>query len=178
MPQDNEDLLRELIDRYAKMYMKLAYDNGVPYDDVEDIVFEAFWSFYDSEYYGELDESGTKAMIACIVKRRCIDYYRKNSHYDSVSLDEGGNELEFLRKTHHKDPLEEMIENEEYREINQYIEDLKDIWKDVVIMYFVEGRSETEISELLGITGAVCRSRISRARKFLQEKLKHLHRSG
>ena len=46
MPQDKDELLQVLITKYAQMYMKLAYAIGVPYDDVEDIVMEAFWSFY------------------------------------------------------------------------------------------------------------------------------------
>lgn len=43
MPQDKDELLQVLITKYAQMYMKLAYAIGVPYDDVEDIVMEAFW---------------------------------------------------------------------------------------------------------------------------------------
>ena len=42
MPQDKDELLQVLITKYAQMYMKLAYAIGVPYDDVEDIVMEAF----------------------------------------------------------------------------------------------------------------------------------------
>ena len=178
MPQDKDELLRELVEKYAKMYMKLAYDNGVPYDDAEDVVIDAFWSYYRSDYFGTLDETATKAMMACIVKRKCIDFYRKNSHYEKVSLDECGNELEYQNKCHQNDPLNYLIEDEEYASIRAYLDELKDIWKDLVIMYFVEGRTEPEICEILGISGTVCRSRISRAREFLREKLKHLHRSG
>ena len=50
MPQDKDELLQVLITKYAQMYMKLAYAIGVPYDDVEDIVMEAFWSFYRADY--------------------------------------------------------------------------------------------------------------------------------
>ncbi len=45
MPQDKDELLQVLITQYTQMYMKLAYAIGVPFDDVEDIVMEAFWSF-------------------------------------------------------------------------------------------------------------------------------------
>ena len=53
MPQDKDELRQVLITKYAQMYMKLAYAIGVPYDDVEDIVMEAFWSFYRADYGGE-----------------------------------------------------------------------------------------------------------------------------
>ena len=54
MPQDKDELLQALITEYAQMYMKLAVSIGVPYDDVEDIVMEAFWSFYRADYIGKL----------------------------------------------------------------------------------------------------------------------------
>ena len=63
MPQDKDELLQVLITKYAQMYMKLAYAIGVPYDDVEDIVMEAFWSFYRADYGGKLEsEKAIKVM--------------------------------------------------------------------------------------------------------------------
>ena len=55
MPQDKDELLQVLITQYTQMYMKLAYAIGVPFDDVEDIVMEAFWSFYRADYGGKLE---------------------------------------------------------------------------------------------------------------------------
>ena len=104
MPQDKDELLQVLITKYAQMYMKLAYAIGVPYDDVEDIVMEAFWSFYRADY-GVLDG-------------------------------------------------------------------LRESWKDVTVMYFIQGFTTEEICERLEITNDMCRSRISRARKYLRENLK------
>ena len=50
MPRNNEELLHELIKKYARLYMKMAKDKGIPFDDVEDIVMDAFWSFYRSKH--------------------------------------------------------------------------------------------------------------------------------
>lgn len=69
MPQDKDELLQVLITQYAQMYMKLAYAIGVPFDDVEDIVMEAFWSFYRADYGGKLEnEKVVKAMLAVLLK--------------------------------------------------------------------------------------------------------------
>ena len=43
MPRNNEELLHELIKKYARLYMKMAKDKGIPFDDVEDIVMDAVW---------------------------------------------------------------------------------------------------------------------------------------
>ena len=76
MPQDKDELLQVLITQYAQMYMKLAYAIGVPFDDVEDIVMEAFWSFYRADYGWKLEnEKVVKAMLSSIVDNKCIDYF-------------------------------------------------------------------------------------------------------
>lgn len=38
MLQDKDELLRELTKKYTRMYMKLAYANGVPFSDTEGVV--------------------------------------------------------------------------------------------------------------------------------------------
>lgn len=174
MQRDKEELLRELIDKYAKMYMKYAHDKGVPYDDVEDVVMDAFWSFYTSEYFGNLDEEGTKAMLARIVWNKSIDFHRKNSHLETVAIDDSINELELLSKTAENDPVNEIVGNENYNLIHECMKEMKDIYKDPATMYFVEGRTYDEICAALEISEEVCRARISRARKYLRERLKDL----
>ena len=68
MPQDKDELLQVLITQYAQMYMKLAYAIGVPFDDVEDIVMEAFWSFYRADYGEKLENE--KVVNASIISEK------------------------------------------------------------------------------------------------------------
>ena len=89
MPQDKDELLQVLITQYTQMYMKLAYAIGVPFDDVEDIVMEAFWSFYRADYGGKLENKKVvKAMLARIVENKCIDYFRKEKRSIRPNEDE------------------------------------------------------------------------------------------
>lgn len=172
MLQDKDELLRELIEKYARMYMKLAYSNGVPFSDTEDVVMDAFWAFYRSKDFGKKGEAENKLILACIVKHKCIDYYRKNSRYNVVSLEDEPHHEELMENRFGKDPLEQMIEDEDYRTVRGQLDNLKEIWREAAVMYFVEGRKEPEISKVLGISGTVCRSRISRVRQHLRETLK------
>lgn len=178
MPQDKDELLRELIEKYAKMYMKYAHGKGVPYDDAEDVVMDAFWSFYNSKHFGKLNEEETKAMLARIVRNKSIDFHRKNSHFDTVEFEDSVDELELVSRMAENDPLDEIISNENYKRIRECMDGMKDIWKDPATMYFIEARSYEEISSALEIRDDVCRSRISRARKYLREKLRDLWGSG
>ena len=71
------------------MYMKLAYAIRVPFDDVRDIVMEAFWSFYRADYGWKLEnEKVVKAMLARIVENKCIDYFRKRKRSIRPNEDE------------------------------------------------------------------------------------------
>lgn len=116
MPQDKDELLQVLITKYAQMYMKLAYAIGVPYDDVEDIVMEAFWSFYRADYGGKLEsEKAIKVMLARIVENKCIDYFRKEKRSIKPNEDEDVSELEYVADLSTYDPLQSVISRRKLR---------------------------------------------------------------
>ena len=169
MPRNNEELLHELIKKYARLYMKMAKDKGIPFDDVEDIVMDAFWSFYRSKHFGMLSETETKAMMTRIVENKCIDWYRKNKRAQS---NENIDEMEFLKAPSEDEPLQKAVSDEGYQDIIRCMEEMKKSWRDVAVMYWIEGLSVSEICERLGITGDVCRSRITKARQYLKKTLK------
>lgn len=172
MPQDKDELLQVLITKYAQMYMKLAYAIGVPYDDVEDIVMEAFWSFYRADYGGKLENKKVvKAMLARIVENKCIDYFRKEKRSIRPNEDEDLSELEIIADFSAHDPLQAVISRESCGQIYEILDGLRESWKDVTVMYFIQGLTTEEICERLEITNDMCRSRISRARKYLREEL-------
>ena len=172
MPQDKDELLQALITEYAQMYMKLAVSIGVPYDDVEDIVMEAFWSFYRADYIGKLEnEKAIKAMLARIVENKCIDYFRREKRSIGPNEDEDVSELDYIADHTKYDPLQAVISRESCGQIYEVLDGLKKPWKDVTVMYFIQGFTTEEICERLEITNDMCRSRISRARKYLREEL-------
>lgn len=42
MPQNSIELLQKLMEKYSRVFMSFAGKQGVPYDDVEDIVMASF----------------------------------------------------------------------------------------------------------------------------------------
>lgn len=171
MPQKDDKLLQDLLDKYTNLYLKLAVSNGAPYDDAEDIVMEAIWSFYDSEHYGKLSEGATKLMMARIIKNKCIDRYRKHKTEEKLTLREDIGFVFGIKAPKKYEPEQQVIAEDNYRRIRNVIENLKPTWRDVAIMYFLEERSYPEISKALGVSEEVCRARVSRARKFLEKEL-------
>lgn len=175
MPQRDSKLLQNLIDKYAKLFAKLAYRYGVPSSDAEDIAFDVIWTYFDSDRYAEKDETEGKKIMAAMVKNKSIDYLRKERRAGVVEIDIDDEDVYIqLSGSDHYEPERAAIANEGYERIIRTIENLRPVWRDVVKMYFIEERSYTEISEALGITEDVCRSRISRARKYLEVELKDM----
>lgn len=174
MPHKDEKMLQDLVEKYAKLYMHLACKNGVPFADAEDVVMESLWSFYNSEYYGTLDEVQTKYMLARIVKNKCIDYYRKNKNDQEMTVDDGEETLLRIGVRSGKEPETQMIEKENYRRIRNTIENMKPVFRDTAIMYFLQDCTFSEISRALGVSEAVCRKRIQRAREYLRNELEDL----
>lgn len=172
MPQKDDKLLQDLLDKYTKLFLKLAISNGAPYDDAEDIVMEAIWSFYDSEHYGKLSESGNRLMMARIIKNKCIDRYRKHKTEEELTIRDDIGDVIGIKASRKYDPEKQVIAEDNYRRIRNVVENLKPTWRDVAVMYFLEERTYPEISKALGVSEEVCRARVSRARKFLEEELK------
>ena len=172
MPQKDDKLLQYLIEKYAKLFINLAIRNGAPHDSAEDIVMDSFWSFYDSDHYGNLDETASRIMMARIVKNKCIDRYRKYKTEEELTLREDIGDVFGIRAPRKYDPESQAISEDNYRRIRNVIENLRPTWREVAVLYFLEERTYSEISKTLGVSEEVCRARVSRARKFLEEELK------
>ena len=113
--------------------------------------------------------------MATIVKNKCIDHFRREKKDDvtQIDVDDEENTTQLVAPAQYE-PEQRIVANDGYWRIIQVIEGLMDVWREPVKMYFVEQRTYAEISEALGISEDVCRSRISRARKFLEEELKDM----
>lgn len=153
---------------------ELCRKTGVPYDDVEDIVMASFWSCYKGGYLEKMTEPEIKKVLVRIVYNKCMDYHRKAAPTDIAAIEDCETELDKISYRAGNAVDKTVVSNENCQYIRDTIDGLKDIWREPVRMYFIEERSIPEISRALGITEEVCRSRISRARKCLKEKLKGL----
>lgn len=67
MPQNSIELLQKLMEKYSRVFMSFAVKQGVPYDDVEDIVMASFWSCYKSGYLEKMTEPEIKRVLVRIV---------------------------------------------------------------------------------------------------------------
>jgi RNA polymerase sigma-70 factor (ECF subfamily) len=143
-------------------------------DDAKDLLQDTYLKAYR---FVEKYEQGTnaKAWLFRIMKNSFINTYRKHSrepeqvdyaaiedYYELVRDQTGdGNDL---RKKFYNDLLED--------EVVKAMESITEEFRTIIILSDLEGLSYEEISEMLDIPLGTVRSRLHRARKNLQEKLR------
>lgn len=171
MVQEKSSLFEELYRAYLVPLKKTAANIGVAYDDIEDLVQETMLCYYD-KYPLDWNNKQKRAMLGKILRNKWIDQYRKNSHYTAVSIDNWDDAVIVTKKLIVRDTLSYVIDNEVYKELRTMIDKLKDEWRVIILLHVVDGVPIKKISSSLGIREAACRTRISRAKKYLREQIK------
>lgn len=169
----DQELFRSIYVHYRPLLLVAAKRNGIPYDELDDIVQETFTSYY-SHYPLDWSECQIRGMLMKILKCRCIDYLRRQNrlpltYLDPIDLEEG--ELKTTDKMEEKDALEIVLEEQRHQKIKDVLGKLKPDWSEVFIKLMIEGRSVADVSRELGITESACRARLSRANQYLRTQL-------
>lgn len=165
-----DDWFRSLYIHYMPLLRSMARKRGIPEDDVEDVVQDTFLSFY-VHYSEERSEDAIKRILARTIQNKCIDYYRRKSvrpmEYLEVMEEKG-----VLPKTLiGKDTLSSVVKAEEYHAVHELLKSMKSEWREVFVLYIIQGRSMQEVSECLGLSETACRMRLSRGRKYLRDRM-------
>lgn len=169
MQQDKEALLRAIYEEYQGPLKRVARKSGIPDGYVEDIIQETFVAYF-THYPLDWTDAQKKAMLMKILKNKCADYFRRNSHYDCISMDtEVFDEASALTDSLMRDTLDRILINETLREIHETILGMKKEWRDIAILHLIEQRSLPEVCQILELESSVCRMRLSRIRKYLRE---------
>ena len=142
-------------------------------DDAQDLVQDTYYKAYKS-YHQFQNGTNSKAWMFMILKNTFINNYRKikreplkvdyddiENFYENVKSDWTNNnnlELDF-----YKNLLDD--------DLSAALEKLPAKMKEVFLLCDLEGYSYEEIAELVNVPVGTVRSRLHRARKFLQDEL-------
>jgi RNA polymerase sigma-70 factor (ECF subfamily) len=152
---------------------RIAYRLTGNRDDAEDLLLEALTEAWESFNHFQ---KGTEFVrwVATIMTHTFLDWQRKNSHYEFVSLDEPSEEdeepLELPDET--DDPEELALRREFWRAAKKALDELPPEFRTVVALVDMEGLSYEEAAKILNCPIGTVRSRLHRARTILREKLK------
>ena len=171
------DAFAELVSRYRNQITSYIYRMTSDYDGAVDLAQETFVRVYRAadRYHTSYAFS---TYIYRIATNLAISELRKRKRRRLVSLtgffqtSDGGQPREFNPPD--ESPLQDtkLVDQERRTAVQRAISTLPDKYRAPLILRDVEGRSYEEISRILQTSEGTVKSRISRARGFLREKMK------
>lgn len=137
--------------------------------EAEDIMQDSFLTAFTK--LDSLKESVTfGSWLKRIVINNSIYHFNKSNKYNEIALDE------VLFKVEEDDDEDGIASDYEFtnlkaQQIMETMKTLKDIYRVALTLHVIEGYDYDEISEIMNITYANCRTTISRAKESLRQKL-------
>ena len=173
----DEDAFAELVARYRNQLTSYIYRMTNDYDGAVDLAQETFVRVYRAaDRYQQIHAFST--YIYRIATNLAISELRKRKRRRLISLTgffqstDGAEDREFNPPDERPLQDTEMMEQERRIAVQRAISTLPEKYRAPLILRDVDGRSYEEISRILDTSEGTVKSRISRARGFLREKMK------
>ena len=171
----DQDAFEVLVERYAGRLFNVCFNLLGNRQDAEDCVQEAFIKAYRAmPDYNFM--SAFYTWMYRIAVNTCLDFRRKNKKGMTVSLDEGleTDDGHLFQQIPDQSPLpDELLERSEMTDfVREEIAKLPDYLREIIVLRDLEGLSYLELSRLLKLSEGTVKSRLSRARKQLMERIR------
>ncbi len=173
----DEDAFAELVGRYRNPITSYIYRMTNDYDGAVDLAQETFVRVYRAAERYQTNYAFS-TYIYRIATNLAISELRKRKRRKLVSLTgffqtkDGAEPQEFNPPDLKPLPDSELVDTERRNAVQRAISTLPDKYRAPLILRDVEGKSYEEISRILETSEGTVKSRISRARGFLREKMR------
>ena len=162
----NQRAQLEVYNRYYKAMYNTAYRIVKDKAEAEDIMQDSFLSAFT-----KLDSLKEKMTFGSWLKRIVVNnsiyHYNKNSKYFNVPLDDVMYKVEDTSGI----PDDYQFTSLKAKQVLETMNELKDNYRVGLTLHLIEGYDYEEISEIMNISYANCRTTISRAKDSLRKKL-------
>ena len=163
-----------LVLRYQTQVYRLVYRIIDNQSDASDIVQESLLKAYQN--LGTLRDRGRFSFwLFRIAKNQCISWNRKYQKNLQKSLTDVEHELVNSRLHLPPAPDEALMERELHRQVMKAISRLPKYNREAATMFYLEGKSYSEIQDELGITKGTLGRFLYEARAQLRERLQAFH---
>lgn len=156
--------LKELMHQYTESLIRLAYYYVKDLQVAEDIVQEVFIKFYHNQHHYE-ERGELKAFLTKMTINKSKDYL-KSWAYRKVQLQ---NKL-FSHAS--KRNLDELVKKDEQAIIGEAILELPLKQREVLIYFYFNEITITEIAHILSIPEGTVKTRLRRGKELLKNQLK------
>ncbi|MFJ7825828.1 sigma-70 family RNA polymerase sigma factor [Psychrobacillus sp. NPDC096623] len=158
-----EQHFQKVMEEYTDYLLKLAYLYIKDWSAAEDIVQDAFLTYYQKFEQFE-ERSSLKTYLAKITINKCKDYLKSWRYRKQVLTN---NFINPAKKNRNR-----IIEEDEKIELADAVLLLPVKYREVVIYYYFEELSVLEIALLLSIPDNTVKTRLRKARSLLKIQLK------
>lgn len=160
-PRMNEALFEEMYRRYANDVLRVSYFYLGDRQQAEDVTQEVFVKLLTAT--PELLPGKEKAWLLKVALNKCRDLWR-GAWIKRVVLGSPAMEL-----TSAPDNMDDRLEKQE---LLNAVHRLPTDFRDVILLHYYQGFGIAEIAQILNVPEGTISSRLSRARKKLEEMLK------
>lgn len=176
--QGDLNAYEELVEKYQKKMLNVAYRMVGSYEDACEIVQDVFVSAYKGikGFEGKARFSTWLYAIVVNLSRNRLKQLKTLGHHEGLSMDdpvltdEGSLHMEIASG----DPsVDKQLEQKELqRKVQDCVRALDEEYREVVVLRDINGFSYSEIQDMLRIPEGTVKSRLSRAREALKDCLK------
>lgn len=158
----------DLVSRYQGMVASVAWRNGVPRDDVEDVVADVFVKVYQKLALFD-PRHAFSTWLYRVAFNEVVDFGRRRRRERSRS--------ELPAELPDKAPSSgARLEAKEQRTLlREALGELDIRYREALHLVHVEGRKVDEAAELLGVPSGTMKTRLMRGRRQLRELLERRH---
>ena len=165
--QKNQKAQFEVYSRYSKaMYntaLRIVKDGHFAEDVMQEGFLKAFTKIDDYR-----QEVAFGAWLKRIIINYSIDFCKKQNNFKTDDID---NVMYKMEDGLTEEELEADFNHLKAHQVMQAIQGLKDNYRMALTLHYIEGYDQEEITEILNISYANCRTTISRAKESLRKKL-------
>lgn len=170
------ELFSVIIDRYQSKVFSTAYNYTHDQEEARDLTQEIFIKLYNN-LQSYKNKASFSTWLYRIAVNRCIDWTRKKKLQTVSSIyDSGDEEIDIYDTIADSGggPEEALIKQENKVYIRKVVEDLPEIYKTVIILYYFEDFSPQEISDITDIPKRTIETRLYRGKNLLKLRLEEL----
>lgn len=137
--------------------------------DALDIIQNIFLAVWENKKYLQSEEF-VQAYLFSAVKNSCLNYLKHQKVVRRFEHD-AALQLKEMEAVHYQSGEKSLIEQENLSQINEAIDSLTDIYREVIFLSRFEGLKNQEIADRLNVPVRTVETRIFRALSNLKEKM-------
>ncbi len=175
--QGDDDAFAELVHRYERQIFSMAYRLAGDYDEAADLAQEAFLRIYRMLDRYDPQKKFFSWMYR-VAQNSCLNTLNKRPHNvipvenaEEYLAPEGSDAAQTASTA---EPEQNYLNRELRQNIDEAIAQLRDNYREVVYLRYIEDLSYQQIAEICGLPVSTIETRLFRGRKQLQKNLLRL----